>query len=342
MSTAVPPQPMAERPLAHAADGGGVICGFALAAGSAPPALPDGTDFGELLRLRQPLWLHFNLADTRARKWIGDCEQLPAAAREVLLGNDPHIRFEFTPPGLAGVLGDLHHDFDADPEGLGVMRLYLDEHCVVSGRAHPLKTLDKLRRELLGGLAVSAPIDWLGHLVQDLAETFDREVLILKDDIEEAEDLILAGRIHEQGIELGRLRRLLARLRRHTNAGRQALLPVLGQLPAWCDEAERGRLYQSVERLHGVVQDLELMQERARLLQDEIAGRLGEATNRNLYVLSIVTTVLLPINLITGIFGMNTGGLPWSHSADGFWWVMLGMTAAVVASLGVLHWRDIL
>jgi len=50
---------------------------------------------------------------------------------------------------------------------------------------------------------------------------------------------------------------------------------------------------QAVERLDGIAQDLELVQERARLLQEEIAGRLGEATNRNLYLLSVMTTVLL-------------------------------------------------
>jgi hypothetical protein len=33
---------------------------------------------------------------------------------------------------------------------------------------------------------------------------------------------------------------------------------------------------------YAIAQDIELCQERTRLLQEEIAGRLGEATNRNL------------------------------------------------------------
>lgn len=91
------------------------------------------------------------------------------------------------------------------------------------------------------------------------------------------------------------------------------------------------------ENLGSVVQDLELTQDRARLLQEEIASRLGEATNRNLYVLSIVTTVFLPITLITGIFGMNVGGLPWTEDTSGFWWVILNIVITVAVSLVVLQ-----
>ena len=50
--------------------------------------------------------------------------------------------------------------------------------------------------------------------------------------------------------------------------------------------------------------------ERAKLLQEELAARLAENTGRNLYVLSILTAVLLPMTLVTGIFGMNVADLP--------------------------------
>jgi zinc transporter len=66
-----------------------------------------------------------------------------------------------------------------------------------------------------------------------------------------------------------------------------------------------------------------------------IAGRLGEATNKNPYLLSIVTTTLLPITLITGIFGMNVGGLPWFDDPRGFahWMVIIGGAVAIALAL---------
>ncbi len=101
---------------------------------------------------------------------------------------------------------------------------------------------------------------------------------------------------------------------------------LIANLHNWCSQDNELLLRQSLEKFDECLQDLELVQERARLLQEEMAGRLEEAVNRNLYVLSVVTTVFLPITLITGIFGMNVGGLPWTETTIGFGavsWLML-------------------
>lgn len=324
------------------ADTGGMICGFRLRANAAPEdvqwnvdAAPDtfpaaGGD---------ALWLHFNLVDTRADRWVAHSPHIPEAARELLLDSDPRIRLEPLGNGLVGVLGDLHHDFEADPDGFGVLRLYLGERLVISGRRHPLQSSDRLRHELRAGEALGSPIQWLAHLVQHMAETFGKAVGDLNETVDEVEDRILQGRVADEGKELGRVRRLLARLRRQLGANRQALIHARSRLPAWCVEADITQLRLAIERLDATAQDLELVQERARLLQEEIAGRLNEATNRNLYLLSIITAVMLPITLITGMFGMNVAGLPWLQDPVGFWKVTLLMAVVAAGTLLALRWR---
>ncbi len=80
---------------------------------------------------------------------------------------------------------------------------------------------------------------------------------------------------------------------------------------------------------------------RAKLLQEELAARNAEETNRNLFILSIVTTIFLPMTLITGIFGMNVAGLPGLEDILAFWWVMLGMAAVALIALLLLHWKHL-
>jgi Mg2+ and Co2+ transporter CorA len=75
-----------------------------------------------------------------------------------------------------------------------------------------------------------------------------------------------------------------------------------------------GRVRQRIAALHA---DVHLLAERARILQDEMSAQLATATNRNLFVLTIVTTVLLPPAFVTGFFGMNTKGLPFGESDYG-------------------------
>jgi zinc transporter len=61
--------------------------------------------------------------------------------------------------------------------------------------------------------------------------------------------------------------------------------------------------------------------------------------NRNIYVVSVLTAIFLPITLITGIFGMNVGGLPWVEGDSGFLWVVGIMGLTVITSLVLLYWH---
>lgn len=79
--------------------------------------------------------------------------------------------------------------------------------------------------------------------------------------------------------------------------------------------------------------------ERAKLLQEELASRLAENTGRNLHVLSLLTAVLLPMTLVTGVFGMNVAHLP---GANSFPLVMLLIPASGGSTLAVLFWRRLL
>ena len=56
-------------------------------------------------------------------------------------------------------------------------------------------------------------------------------------------------------------------------------------------------------------------------------------------MLSILTAVLLPMTLVTGVYGMNVTHLP---GAGSFWLVLLLILASGGATLAVLFWRRLL
>ena len=61
-------------------------------------------------------------------------------------------------------------------------------------------------------------------------------------------------------------------------------------------------------------------------------------TNDIMRILTVITAVFLPLNLIAGIFGMNFEFIPLVHQQDGFWWAMAAMGVIAVA-LVALFWR---
>ena len=281
----------------------------------------------------RPRWLHFNVADARARRWLQEESGLPDEAAELLSQLDPRVQVRRAGGGVVAVLSDLHHDFGTDPEGFGKIRVYVDGDWMVTARADRLRTADRVRRHLEREFRRGTPWALFEHFIEKLVNTFVEEIAKLNDAVDVAEDEILAGRYQAQAPVLGRVRRTCARLRRHLHGNRAALAYLRTHLPDVLESEEHRGLREAIDRFDG--QELESLQERTRLLQEEIAARVSEATNRSLFLLSMISAALLPITLITGIFGMNVGGLPFSSHPHGFLWVMLGMIATV---LGAVVW----
>jgi Mg2+ and Co2+ transporter CorA len=64
----------------------------------------------------------------------------------------------------------------------------------------------------------------------------------------------------------------------------------------------------------------------------------GNRTNDIMRTLTVLTAIFLPLNLITGIFGMNFDSIPLLHNQRGFWWAMAAM-GAVAVGLVLVFWR---
>lgn len=83
-----------------------------------------------------------------------------------------------------------------------------------------------------------------------------------------------------------------------------------------------------IERVLGHVRRLEQSAETAVQMH---FSALGHRTNDIMRTLTVLTAIFLPLNLITGFFGMNFDALPLIHSVTGFWVAFALMTLVGVA-----------
>ncbi|CAN5499349.1 magnesium transporter CorA family protein [soil metagenome] len=90
-----------------------------------------------------------------------------------------------------------------------------------------------------------------------------------------------------------------------------------------------------IERVLGHVRRLQTSAETAVQMH---FSALGNRTNEIMRTLTVLTAVFLPLNLITGIFGMNFDSLPLIHNTTGFWVALILMLMVGVGLVG-LFWR---
>ena len=91
-------------------------------------------------------------------------------------------------------------------------------------------------------------------------------------------------------------------------------------------------VHEHIERVLAHVRRLESSAESA--VQIHFSAQ-GSRTNDIMRTLTVLTAIFLPLNLITGVFGMNFDALPLIHDKGGFW-VAFGLMIAV--ALGLVWW----
>lgn len=84
-----------------------------------------------------------------------------------------------------------------------------------------------------------------------------------------------------------------------------------------------------IERVLNHVRRLETSSESAVQMHFSLQG---SRTNTIMRTLTVLTAIFLPLNLITGVFGMNFDALPLIHASHGFW-LAFGLMALVVVML---------
>jgi zinc transporter len=278
------------------------------------------------------VWLHFNLSHTSSAKWLQDNLALSDSFHESLTDGSRSTRVELDNDTLVAVVNDVNYDFAFEPSDISTLWLSVGPRLVVSARLQPLRSIDRLRDAVRRGEKLLSPVALLVHLMHEQGDVLVNIVRNTTARVDTIEDKLLAGRLESKRADLGALRRLLVRLQRLLAPEPAALFRLLRKPPDWIVEDDLSALHQSTEEFNVALSDMAALQERIKLLQEEIAGRVAEANNRSLFVLTIVTVLALPINIIAGMLGMNVGGVPLANHPQGFWWVVaLIVTFTLVA-----------
>jgi zinc transporter len=295
------------------------------------PGLPD-----------EFLWLHFSLSDTASEPWLRRYLTLPDAFYESLHGAVGSTRLKQDADSLLAHIHDVLFDFTFEASAVATTSLCITARLLVSAHIRPLRSVDKLRAEVQAGQVFRSPIELLSHLLRDQASVLVDIVRRSTTRVDPMEDRLLAKRISVSRGELGSLRRMLVRLQRLLAPEPTAFFRLLDRPPDWITEEQLQNLQQAAEKFSTAISDTAALVERVKQLQEELAALVNEQTSRTLFVLTIVTVVALPINLVAGLFGMNVGGIPLAQHPYGFFLVVspLLVLTAFLAYWGLGRRRD--
>jgi len=94
------------------------------------------------------------------------------------------------------------------------------------------------------------------------------------------------------------------------------------------------------EHLERIMRSATLQLSKLDYLYSFYNANSNDKMNKMIYILTIISAVFLPLNLVVGFFGMNTTGLPFSTGDIGTYYaIFIMLSLVVITSVIVQAWR---
>lgn len=285
------------------------------------------------------LWIHIDVSSESARRWLEEDSGLPDTVVESLMAIETRPRAQVNELGSLVVLRGVNTNPGNDPEDMVSVRIWLEQRRIISTRRRRLLSVQDVRGALDEGVGPSTTGEFLVELIGCLADRIGNFVNSIEDRISEAEERVDAVGDTTLRQTTTALRRQIAAVRRFLAPQRDALDRLYRQPGKLFSDTESNGLREEADRMTRYLEDIDLARERLVVLQEEFLAQQAQQQNSRMYVLSVVAAVFLPLTFVTGLLGMNVGGLPGLESPNGFVASVVIMVVSATGLLAYFRWK---
>jgi zinc transporter len=257
------------------------------------------------------LWIHLDRNEQDSADWLNsELQYLDDIVVEALLAEETRPRILEYEKGVLLILRGVNLNQDAKPEDMVSIRLWIDEHRIISVRRRKLKAVTDIRERLLQGKGPKSPGELLSQLVGRLLERMEPIFSELDEELDDIEEEVMESPDSKSRSEITAIRKQAIMFRRYIAPQRDVLAALRSSDQVWLEPLQKRYLQESLDRIIRYIEDIDTIRERAQIIKEELTSTLSDEMNRNLYMLSVIAAIFLPLGFLTGLLGINVGGIP--------------------------------
>jgi zinc transporter len=279
------------------------------------------------------LWVHLDFTIEAAQNWLVEESGLEPLIAEALIADEARPRCMGIAEGLLISLRGVNNNPGADPEDMVSIRMFCTEQRVISTRRRHLLTIRDLVQGLERGEGPRGTGELTAMLADRLIERMGQVIGELDERTDDLEAAIIEGADREVRSGLLELRREVIQLRRYLAPQREALNRLALEKVAWIDPHDRLQVREAHDTLTRYVEDLDAARDRAAVAYEELGSRQAEQMNARMYLLSLIAGLFLPLGFLTGLLGINVGGIPLAESPWGFLIVVVFLVVLILLQI---------
>ena len=292
------------------------------------------SDIPSLLASNNLLWVHLEADAPETRTFLeNQIAGIDQFSIDAMLAEETRPRISETKHGCLIILRGVNLNENADPEDMVSIRIWVDKENIITARKRPLKAISDIRDDIEHSNGPKNTGDFICALVMRLFGRMAPVLNDLEEKIDEIEENILQASEAKDRLAITQIRKQAIIFRRYIAPQKEVISYLRSSTVPWLNDNHRRRLQESYDRVTRYVEDLDALRERAQIIKDEIAASIADKMNQNIYTLSVIAAIFLPLGFLTGLFGVNLGGIPGANFAAAFTIFSLILVIIVLAQV---------
>jgi len=277
------------------------------------------------------LWAHLDYSEDDVRNWLYEESGLDQTVCDALLAEETRPRHFLHGEGIMLSMRGVNFNPGSDPEDMVSVRVWIEPGRIISMRQRRVRSVEDLAEALESGRGPCDPGDFIAMLAERITDRMGDIIGEIDETVDDLEDSVVGQENRVLRKDLSDIRRKAISLRRYIAPQRDMLNRLYGERNALVTESVRYRLREAGERTARYVEDLDSSRDRAAITHEELNSMMAEQMNRIMYMLSIVAGIFLPLSFLTGLLGINVGGIPGTESKTAFAVVCLLIVLIAIA-----------
>jgi magnesium transporter len=289
------------------------------------------------------VWVDIELPDPAARAILEDVFQVHELALEDALSDIHHPKIELYDRYLYLI---LHGIQAAGGEGTGFethdIDFFLGETFLVTVHTAPSRSISGERATCLRNTHAlgDGPAGLLHRITDAMVDHYRPEVEALEVRLEALEDKVFETPQENPVREILALKQDVAALRRVTIPQRDALGRLARREFSLIPDAIAYRFRDVYDHLVQLTDESIFFQDRVSGLLDAYLSAQSNRLNQVMKVLTVISTIFMPLTVLTGMYGMNVPLPQFPGGPDmQFWWLISIVTVIVVTMLAAFKRR---
>lgn len=295
----------------------------------------------ELIKDNGLTWSHLDASCRSTKSWLEqEVFYLDHLIIDALTAEETRPRIIEFEDGLLIILRAVNLNKSSEPDDMVSVRIWIDDERIITMQRRNSKAIFDIQNQIDSGKLIKNSGEFLYVLLfQILTITYpflqnlNEKIDILEKDVMNSHDI--------------KLREEILSIRFQSTAFKRYLVPqkeVIAKLRTcnyhWIDDWAQRHFQENFDMMTHMVEEVEEARDRSQILHDELSNGLTVKLNKNMYKLSLISIIFMPLTFLTGLFGMNIAGIPGAEDPSAFKICVITMVAITIMQILFFKRKD--